>query len=184
MSRYEVRPLRSEDFETVMRLESDMFAGSSEGVLGPYYVRLCCDFFGESCFLVSVDGQAVGYLLSFVRAREGYCTTLAIRPEFQGSRVILHLLREFILTMDRLVDSVWFTVEEDNGAARNLHSMLGAKEVEERPNFYGPGTHRIVSKIERADFERLRTRFERIGLLGAKRQAADEAAASAEAETS
>jgi len=170
MARYEVRTLGPDDFETLMALEEDMFGGAREGVLGPYYVRLCCDFFGECCFLVHVDGQAVGYLLSFVKGREAYCTTLAIKSEFQGSRVILHLLKEFIRTMDAMVDSVWFTVEEDNDAARNLHAMLGATEVAQRKDFYGPGTHRIVSRIDRADFDRLRERFARIGLVGERKR--------------
>jgi ribosomal protein S18 acetylase RimI-like enzyme len=168
MGRYVVRTLGPDDFDTLMALEEDMFGAAHEGVLGPYYVRLCCDFFGESCFLVHVDGQAVGYLLSFVKGREAYCTTLAIKTEFQGSRVILHLLKEFIRTMDTMVDSVWFTVEENNEAARNLHAMLGATEVAQRENFYGPGTRRIVSRIDRADFDRLRERFARIGLVGGR----------------
>ncbi|MEM1023637.1 MAG: GNAT family N-acetyltransferase [Myxococcota bacterium] len=170
MGRYVVRTLEAQDFDTLMRLEEDMFGSAREGVLGPYYVRLCCDFFGDCCLLVQVDGQAVGYLLSFVKGREAYCTTLAIKPEYHGSRVILHLLKAFIRIMDPMVDSVWFTVEEGNDAARNLHAMLGAAEVEQRPDFYGKGTHRIVSRIDRADFERLRDRFTKMGLLGDKKQ--------------
>ncbi|MGF1510833.1 MAG: GNAT family N-acetyltransferase [Myxococcota bacterium] len=179
MSRYVVRTLTPDDFPTLMDLEERLFGSAREGVLGPYYVRLCCDFFGESCFLVFVDDEAVGYLLSFVKGREAYCTTLAISKAFQGSRVIVKLLSEFINTMDRMVDSVWFTVEEDNEAARNLHAMLGAKEIEERQDFYGPGSHRIVSRIDRPDFERLRSRFERIGLLGERRAARKNASAGA-----
>jgi ribosomal protein S18 acetylase RimI-like enzyme len=178
MARYTVRSLRRDDYDIIMGLEERLFGSAREGVLGPYYVRLCCDFFPESCFLVEVDGEAVGYLLAFVKGREAYCTTLAMTKEFQGTRAIVNLLGKFILTMDQMVDSVWFTVEKDNDAARSLHAMLGAKEVEERHDFYGPGTHRIVSRIDRPDFERLRARFERIGLLG-DRQAARKNRASA-----
>lgn len=166
MSRYKVRPLEAADFETIMRLERDLFDDCTEGTLGAYYVRLCCDFFGDSCFLIEADGAAVGYLLSFVRDREAYCTTLAIAPEFQGSRVITRILKAFVGSIQDRVDLCWFTVEEDNKAARALHSMLGAKEVGVREDFYGSGHPRIVSCIDREAFDRLKARFQRLGLVG------------------
>lgn len=169
MSRYRVRNLNSDDFDTLMQLETELFGDCSEGVLGPYYVRLACDFFGSSCFLVEVEGRAVGYLLSFVRDREAYCTTLAIAQPYQGTRVIRELLRAFVESLVHRVDACWFTVEEDNKAARALHAMLGAKELELRPDFYGAGHARIISRIDREAFERVKARFTRLGLLEEKR---------------
>jgi ribosomal protein S18 acetylase RimI-like enzyme len=165
MALREIRPLVQGDFTELMRIEEEVFGAAGEGVLGAYYVRLCCEFFAESCFVATEDGRIVGYVLCFLKGREAYCTTLAVAPGRQGSRVALQLLKALTGALLDRVDSVWFTVKEDNLQARSLHRALGATELGLREDFYGPGDRRLVSRIDRSGFERLRGRMEKLGLV-------------------
>jgi ribosomal protein S18 acetylase RimI-like enzyme len=175
MSRYEVRALTSDDFPALRALEADVFGAAGEEVLCPYYLRLCTEFFPSDSFIASADGRAVGYLLSFVRGREAYCTTLAVRPELRATRVTIQLIGAFIRSVIDRCDTCWFTVKPDNVQARALHKMLGASDVGVRTDFYGPGDQRIISVIDRAALERMRPKYERLGLL--ERKVVTEAAA-------
>jgi len=174
MSRYTIRTLSSADFATLATLEADVFGAMGETLLCPHYLRLCTEIFRDSCFIALDGDRPVGYLLAFMSGRDVYCTTLAVIPEYQKTRATVQLIGAFVRNIIDRVDACWFTVKEDNAPARALHKMLGATEVERRQDFYGPGDERIVAKIDRATFERLRPKYERLGFV-APRVAAEAA---------
>jgi ribosomal protein S18 acetylase RimI-like enzyme len=165
MADYEVRALEPDDFDTLMGLEQALFGDKGEKTLGPFYVRLCCDFFKDTCFLAFVDGEPVGYCLAFVRGREAYCSTLAIAPAHQRTRLVYRFVQVLVAAIASRVDSVSFTVHESNVDARALHATLGARETARRDAYYGPDEPRILSRIDRAAFDKLCARMHRLGLL-------------------
>jgi len=99
MTRYHVRTLCSGDFEALRQLEADVFGAAGDDVLCPHYLRLCIELYGDTCFLALVDNHPVRYLLFLVRDREAYCTTLAVRTEFQHTRVTPLLLASEVGTV-------------------------------------------------------------------------------------
>ncbi len=174
MNHYTIRTLSTDDFATLAQLENDVFGAMGEAVLCPHYLRLCTEIFATSCFLALDGERPVGYLLAFTRGDEVFCTTLAVIPEYQRTRVTMQLIGAFVTDIIDRAEVCWFTVKEDNAPARALHRMLGATEVGRRTDYYGPGDERLVSKIDRATFERMRSKYERLGFV--RRRTAEVAA--------
>jgi len=165
MNHYTVRSLTTDDFTALATLENDVFGAMGEEVLCPHYLRLCTEIFAASCFIAFDGDRPVGYVLSFTRGKEVFCTTLAVIPEYQRTRVTMQLIAAFVRHIIDDAEVCWFTVKEDNAPARALHRMLGATEVGRRTDYYGPGDERLVSKIDRSTFERMRAKYERLGFV-------------------
>ena len=87
-------------------------------------------------------------------------------PLVVGLAAVAQLLLGFVRAIVDEVDACWFTVSPDNAAARALHATLGAREVASVLDYYGPGDRRILSCIDAARFDALRSRYQRLGLVG------------------
>lgn len=165
-TRYEVRPLQSDDFPRLQRLEAEIWGQDPSGQLCAHYLRLCTELFADWCFIALEGDRPVGYVLNFVNGKVAYCATLAVHPEYQKSKVNYLLIRAMVA---RLVvadlDECRFLVEPGNGNARSIHAALGARVVREVEDFYHPGDRRLWSVIDRADLERMRARYTRLRLV-------------------
>ena len=144
-----IRSLQSDDFPELMRLEEEVFGASGESVLGPTTSGSAASSSPTPASSPSERGRAVGYVLTFVRGREAYCTTLAVAADATALPRAIQLLRALVGAIAGRVDACWFTVKEDNLAARALHAALGARERRDPRRLLRARRRRIVSRIER-----------------------------------
>ncbi len=165
-TRYLVRPLESEDYWHLHRLENEIWGGDATGQLCPYYLRLCTELYPEWCF-IALDGERpVGYVLNFPTGKVAYCATLAVHPDYQKSKVNYLLIRAMLgkLFQEDMVECR-FLVEPGNEDARSVHNALGARVVCEVDDYYQRGDRRLWSAITKADLDRVRARYNRLRLV-------------------
>ena len=164
--KYDIRPLGSDDFQHLLRLEREIWSGDTAGTLCPHYLRLCTELYSDWCFLAMDGERPVGYVLNFPKGRINYCATLAVHPDYQKTRVNYLLIRAMVkkLLLEG-TEECRFLVEPGNLDARSVHQALGARVVAEVDDFYQPGDKRLWSVIDREDMERIRVRYTRLKLV-------------------
>lgn len=156
MSGYEIRNIRSDDFETLCQLEVDIFGSLGYALLGPNYLRVCTNFYADSSFIAFQGGRPVAYLLAFLKERESYCTRLGVVPDLRGSHVTMRLIAEYIhMLLGRGIDSCWFTVKPANTHARALYQRIGAVEDGKLHGFLTPGDELLVQRLGKQAMEQL-----------------------------
>jgi len=146
-----LRTLCSEDFVALQQLEADVFGAAAMTCL-PALPAACTEFYGDTCFWPwPMAGPSI--FLCFVRA---------VKPTGKpGSshRVSAHARDSMPArsVVGAVVDAstCWFTVKPDNvppGAPRDARTAEAG-----RVRDFWPRRRAIVSKIDRAQFEKLRT---------------------------
>lgn len=151
---YEVRNLASGDLALLAELQQELPTTFDQP--GPHLLdlKLCSDLHGDACLVAFEGSELVACVLGFVCDREGYCTTLAVRPGFSQSDAVTALLARFAAAMSARVDTCWISVSEGDNVARSLCRMLGAHRVGVRVA-YGGGDDHISARIDRARGERM-----------------------------
>lgn len=164
--RYVVRPLVSEDFWRLRRMETEIWGGDAAGQLCPHYLRLCTELYAEWCFIAMDGERPVGYVLNFPKGKVAYCATLAVHPEYQKGKVNYLLIRAMLgkLFVEDM-EECRFLVEPGNGDARSVHHALGARVVSEVEDYYHRGDLRLWSSITKEDLDRVRSRYTRLRLV-------------------
>jgi ribosomal protein S18 acetylase RimI-like enzyme len=164
--RYTVRPLASDDYRSLQRLEAEIWSGDATGQLCPYYLRLCTEMYGDWCFVAMEGSRPVGYVLNFPKGKTAYCATLAVHPDYQKTRVNYLLIRAMVKKLiEEDVEECRFLVEPGNEDARSVHQALGARVVAEVKDYYHEGDTRLWSVITKSDLEKVRDRYTRLKLV-------------------
>src|SRR5208283_4036936 len=118
--RYEIRPVDSDDFRHLRLLEQEIWSGDAAGMLCPYYLRLCTEFYSDWCFIAMDGERPVGYVLNFPKGKVNYCATLAVHPDYHKTRVNYLLIRAMVKKLiEEEMEECRFLVEPGNRDARS-----------------------------------------------------------------
>lgn len=168
----EIRALRSTDFEKLVLLEQQIDVeergGSASLSSSSYYLRMCCEHFQSTSFLLEQEGEPLGYLLAFVQGREAFCGAFGVRDA--GTRTLTwteQIVARFIAEVAPQVEVVWWTLPMEAAGKRALLQRLGAVEVEHRADFGGSGRGRVLARVSK---EHLPTGMGSIDLFGTQTQ--------------
>jgi ribosomal-protein-alanine N-acetyltransferase len=141
-ARVTLRPMRSDDLDSVGRIEEASFAKP--------WVRAAFErefSLPQSCMRVAVggDGRVVGYIVFWRVVHEIHLLDLAVAPSFRRCGVAGCLLDELLGQAEiGLAVRVELEVSAGNAAARAFYATRGFKEFGLRADYYGPGDDAVL----------------------------------------
>ena len=112
-----------------------------------------CEQPGNACYIALEGDEPAACLLCFVRGRDAYCSTIAVRADLARAGAVSDLLGRFCEDVLGRIDTCWISVSEDHPAARALRKMLGAAGIGVRIVYTGPHESHITARIDRARAE-------------------------------
>ncbi len=130
----QIRPIREEDLEEILELESLCFATpwSKDSFLFEIKAN------PVSRYLVAlINERLVGYAGIWCVIDESHVTNICVHPDFRGMDIGRTLFASiFKLSEDLGMSAMTLEVRKSNLVARNLYSSFGFKDVGIRPKYY------------------------------------------------
>ena len=126
------RPLRSEDIDVVMAIESIIYpfpwtAGNFRDSLRA----------GYSCWAYEFNGHLFGYAILMIGAGEAHLLNISIASEWQrqgwGRKLMQHLIQ---LAREYAAENIFLEVRSSNVGAQRLYEDIGFTRIALRKNYY------------------------------------------------
>ena len=136
----QIRSLRKEDFDYVVRVLDRWWGGPSGQRAEPFWFYE----FGEDALVAEFNEEVVGFLMGFVREDMGYIHLVGIDPEWRRRGVGQALYQRFIQRCrERGVGRIKAIAAIGNDSSIAFHKALGFECVEDT-DYAGPGRGRLV----------------------------------------
>jgi [ribosomal protein S18]-alanine N-acetyltransferase len=141
-----VRHYRGGDLDAVDALESLVFGDDDR--YPRFFFAQAEEVFGPGFLIACHRGGVAGYVIAAPEAghpARAWILSLAIAPERRrlGAASLLMDAAEHYLAERRCTEAV-LTVAPDNLPARGLYQKMGYQELAHRPDYFGPGEHRLI----------------------------------------
>lgn len=133
MSQLRVRRMEQPDIPAAVEIEQQVFPSPwTEKV---FYRQLLNP--GRRRLLVAeLDGEVIGHLGAWLRARHVHITTLAVARAHRRRGVATALVEEIISSQKELRREVRLEVRKSNTVAQKLYRNLGFQEVDRKEDYY------------------------------------------------
>jgi ribosomal-protein-alanine N-acetyltransferase len=144
MTSARIRQAERGDLDAIVELDETTFDAMA---FPRFFVRQACDAFGELLLVAEDDGAVIAYGLGVAQAEreDGWILGMAVAPDQRGQGIGARILVQLLAVFQRLgVARVLLTVEPGNAPARRLYDEHGFVEVDEEPEYFGPGEPRVV----------------------------------------
>ncbi|MEU6355299.1 N-acetyltransferase [Streptomyces sp. NPDC047072] len=139
-----LRPARESDLPRLTRLDEHLFPEFPY----PFFVlRQLFDVHGDDLLVLDDGTDLLGYVLAGTRSdhKRSWILGLGVDARARGRGYGRQLLREALerLRREQVVEAA-LTVDPSNTPAVELYGSLGFVLTDERPEYFGPGQHRLI----------------------------------------
>lgn len=128
----ELRPMTPDDLSIVANIDAAAYEFPwSRGIF-----KSCLDN-GHDCWVLTQDGEIIGYGVLTVGAGEAHVLNVCVAPLHQGRGHGAHLLRRLLdLARWHHAERVFLEVRPSNALAHAMYERAGFNEIGRRPGYY------------------------------------------------